>query len=123
MLADRSSALLLAERALALRSPYAKLMQSRQHVEHQEQTALRLIQGRLDKANARLSAAAEHLQALSPLAVLGRGYSMVQDGMGVPIPSVQRLTVGQCVTVRFADGQATAEIREIEANKETTHGR
>ncbi len=122
-LTTRKNDLLLAERALELRSPYAKLAHSRQRIEHRRETMERLIKGRLDKENAHLSAAAERLQALSPLAVLGRGYSMVRDEAGAPVSSAERLTVGQHVGLLFADGQAIAEIREIESNKETTHGR
>ncbi|MBE6546420.1 MAG: exodeoxyribonuclease VII large subunit [Ruminococcaceae bacterium] len=125
-LTARKSTLLLAERALELRSPYAKLAHSRQHIEHQTETMERLMKGRMDKENARLSTAAERLQALSPLAVLGRGYSMVRDEAGQAVSSATRLTVGQQVDLQFSDGQATAEIRTVEATKskkEITHGR
>jgi exodeoxyribonuclease VII large subunit len=44
------------------------------------------------------------LQSLSPLAVLQRGYAVVQDESGVVIRSVNQLIEGQQVRTRIADG-------------------
>ena len=53
------------------------------------------------------------LGALNPLGVLGRGYALVQSEEGAVISSAARLEVGQRVTLRFSDGRASAEVREI----------
>ena len=60
-----------------------------------------------------LERAVAGLSALNPLGVLGRGYALVQSEEGEVVPSTEKLTVGQRVTLRFSDGRATAEVREV----------
>ena len=54
------------------------------------------------------------LSALNPLAVLSRGYALVQDGEGKVVPTVGQLSVGDRVHLRFADGSARVSVEEIE---------
>ncbi len=63
--------------------------------------------------HARTSSAAEksaRLDALSPYAVLSRGYSFVTDAAGNAITSIEGIGVGSDVTVRMRDGKASARI-------------
>lgn len=53
------------------------------------------------------------LDAMSPLKVLGRGYSMVLQADGRPIKSVNEITTDERVRLRLADGGATAKIEEV----------
>ena len=53
------------------------------------------------------------LGALNPLAVLSRGYALVQDESGHVVPAVDRLTVGDTVNLRFSDGSARMRVEEI----------
>ena len=53
------------------------------------------------------------LSALNPLAVLGRGYALVQTEEGRVIPAATELTVGERVNLRFADGTARVTVEEI----------
>ncbi len=68
------------------------------------------------KADLRESSA--KLGSLSPLAVLSRGYGAITDSKGNIIKTVKELSCGQIVSIRFSDGQATAEI----VNKEVNNG-
>ena len=52
------------------------------------------------------------LNALNPLAVLLRGYSMAEKN-GTIVSSVSDLKVGDTVSVRFSDGAVTADVTEI----------
>ncbi len=54
------------------------------------------------------------LDALSPLAVLTRGYSAVFDQSGKNLSSKSSLAPGQKVEIRLSDGKAKAEILEVE---------
>ena len=54
------------------------------------------------------------LGALNPLAVLSRGYALVQTEAGKVIPAATKLTVGDRVNLRFADGIAKVAVEEIE---------
>ena len=54
-----------------------------------------------------------HLGALNPLAVLGRGYALVQNQEGRVVSSVRQLDVGDRVSLRFTDGSARVRVEEI----------
>lgn len=67
----------------------------------------------------RLLLCSEKCNALSPLSVLGRGYS-ITEANGVSVSSAKKLRIGDRVTMRFADGKASARVEDIscELNKE-----
>ena len=45
------------------------------------------------------------LDAMSPLHVLSRGYSIAENGEGKPLRSVQELSTGDAISVRLNDGR------------------
>ena len=53
---------------------------------------------------------AAHLSALSPLAVLGRGYSITYDENGHVVDSVDKIDLGQQVMVRLVDGSLDCQV-------------
>ena len=57
------------------------------------------------------------LQALSPVAVLQRGYALVQDERGAVVRSIATLTSGQKVHTRLSDGSFSSQITAITAMK------
>ena len=57
------------------------------------------------------------LQALSPLAVLQRGYALVKDESGAVVRSVAQLAVGQTVETRLNDGVFTSKVAATTARK------
>jgi exodeoxyribonuclease VII large subunit len=61
-----------------------------------------------------LGASVGKLEALSPLAVLQRGYAVAADGSGKVATSASAFEVGQPITVRFADGAVNATVDSIE---------
>jgi exodeoxyribonuclease VII large subunit len=56
------------------------------------------------------------LDALSPLAVLGRGYAIVEGADGLIRTDAQALTVGDAVRLRMRDGRAAATVTGVEGN-------
>lgn len=73
------------------------------------QTAMRAA---LKSQRGDLAIAAGKLQMLSPLAVLGRGYAIVKDEQGRLIPRAAGLASDQSVTIRFEDGEVSAQIKK-----------
>ena len=67
-----------------------------------------------NRANADVSAMAARLEALSPLSVLARGYSVVADTNGNAIRSVSNVNVGDGITVRVSDGTVRATVQSIQ---------
>ena len=59
---------------------------------------------------------AASLEALSPLKVVARGYSITSVANTV-VTSIKQVKVGDSVSVRLSDGQIEAEIKKIEKLK------
>lgn len=58
------------------------------------------------------------LDALSPLKVLTRGYSMVQTENGKVVRSVHQVNIGQSIIVSVNDGAINASVLHIKENKD-----
>jgi exodeoxyribonuclease VII large subunit len=86
---------------------------------------LTAYQSRLDRALDRTLAARRsawtnlrgQLQSLSPLAVLNRGYALVQDANGKVVRSVVQVASGETVQTRLNDGSFTSNITAITPGK------
>jgi exodeoxyribonuclease VII large subunit len=72
----------------------------------------------LEDARSRLVAAAAALDAMSPLAVLGRGYALAQDARGRVLRSARAVGAGDHVRVRLAEGALRCRVEEIEGGLE-----
>lgn len=64
------------------------------------------------KKRAILAAGAAKLEALNPLSVISRGYSAVYSEDGSVIKSVKQIKTGDLVSLRLADGKASARIEK-----------
>ena len=64
----------------------------------------------------KIASAAAKLDALSPLKVLCRGYSMVSDKNGRVIGSVENLSVSQRIVLRMSDGSAECTVNSVNAD-------
>jgi exodeoxyribonuclease VII large subunit len=71
-----------------------------------------LGRGTVWKAGRRYESLAAHLTQLSPLAVLGRGYSIVQDENGHVIRRSKDTLPGMLVNVRLAEGRIAARVEQ-----------
>lgn len=74
----------------------------------------------LDRQSARLSACAGRLQALSPLSVLARGFSVVTDSAGSLVTDSGQLASGDVVKLQLASGSAQAQIQSVTREREET---
>ncbi|GBR10810.1 exodeoxyribonuclease VII large subunit [Gluconobacter frateurii] len=63
---------------------------------------------RLQKA--RLEGLGSHLEAVSPKAILSRGYVLVQDSKGRPVTSAKATPVNDRIVLSFADGERGAKL-------------
>ena len=69
---------------------------------------------RLEAARARLGVAAAALEALSPLAVLGRGYALARDERGRLLRDAREVAPGRRVSVRLARGELLCRVETSE---------
>jgi exodeoxyribonuclease VII large subunit len=71
------------------------------------------IEAQLQRARERLALSAASLDALSPLAVLHRGYAIAQDSSGKLLRDVKQVAVGDEVDVRLAKGRLTTRVADV----------
>lgn len=98
--------------ARPLQSPTAYLDEKRMMIDGLQHRLGASALQKLEKNRRNSVALASKLDAMSPLKVLTRGYAMAQLPDGTLLSSVSRATPGQAFTLRLADGQVQAAIRE-----------
>ncbi|MDX5978720.1 exodeoxyribonuclease VII large subunit [Vreelandella alkaliphila] len=69
------------------------------------------MQRAMEVRQARLSSAARELNAISPLAVLGRGYAIAQDEKGHVIRRAEDTAPGQKLSLRLGEGRLNVEVK------------
>jgi exodeoxyribonuclease VII large subunit len=74
------------------------------------------IETTLQGARERFGLALTSLDALSPLAVLQRGYAIAQDTSGKPLRDAAAVNTGDEVTVRLAKGRLNTRVESVEGN-------
>lgn len=83
-----------------------------QRVQRVDELSMRLpeaLRRRLENLHLRLGAAAGRLDAISPLAVLARGYA-IATSKGKVLTSAKQVRKGDAVTVRLSEGQIDCEV-------------
>lgn len=71
------------------------------------------LQG-LTKHQKRFSQLMAKLDALNPMQVLGRGYSIVQNRQGGVVKSINETEIGQNLNIRLSDGRLGCIVQSIE---------
>jgi len=97
------------------RRPYERLHDWARRLDELDLRARRAMLHRFGRAQHALAATAARLEALSPLAVLGRGYSLTQrTADGLLVRDAQQLSPGDELQTRFAVGHAWSRVERIE---------
>ncbi|MGB6192875.1 MAG: exodeoxyribonuclease VII large subunit [Terracidiphilus sp.] len=95
--------------------PRQELGRARERVTQVRVRLERSLEHTLRTEEARLKAVDGRLRALSPLAVLDRGYALVQGPDGVVIRSAAQLAHGDRVTARLGEGSFVSRVEETSA--------
>ena len=101
----------------ALKSPYTNIKMKRE--------ALHSITGRMTAAQSaylaqkrqRFISLTAKLEAMSPLKVLTRGYSMAQTDDGITIRSVEQVTKNSNIAITVSDGKIHATVTSVKENQ------
>ncbi|MHC5269030.1 exodeoxyribonuclease VII large subunit [Enterococcus sp. LJL98] len=93
--------------------PLYRVREERLQLVHQVQRLKQQVVGQFDRKSQRFAQTVQALNLLSPLNIMGRGYSYTVNDEGKVIASVKQLKVGEQVTVRYADGLAKMEVKEV----------
>ncbi len=94
VMADPAAA--IEDRRLLLENWQSRLLAQMQSVTHRERN--------------RLAALAAGLDAMSPMKVLARGYSLAQNGEGRILSSVSQVALGEEITLRLSDGRLNCTV-------------
>jgi exodeoxyribonuclease VII large subunit len=94
--------------------PRARITAERKRLHELERRLMRAGKGLTAGLRPRLARAAGKLDALSPLAVLGRGYSLVAAPDGSLLRDASTVAIGDALTVRLARGQLDVEVTQVQ---------
>ncbi len=97
---------------LARHAPLTRIRSDQQRLDEWSLRMKRALTHRVTLERARLTALQSHLDALSPLAVLRRGYALVTDAQGRVVHSVRQVRPGNRLSVRVQDGAFPAQVLE-----------
>jgi len=89
------------------------LLENRQYLlANASQSMSQAYKDSLEKSTRRVLLATRELQALSPLAILARGYTLVFDSQGKALHNREEAKVGEHIKLTFIDGSRKALIEE-----------
>lgn len=112
-IADRRSRLEYLTSKGALKSPDEMLSNRSQRLDTAFSKMLSSYETRIGGKKVEFISAATALSKLDPMSVLMRGFAFVSDKNGKNVYSSQALAKGDKINVRFHDGSAVCEVKEI----------
>jgi len=107
-------------RRLELQSPDIILKNAREKFTDQEKRLKRAVTLLYRDKQRELTRILKTLDALSPLKIMDRGYSLVYSEKGTLIKSVSAVEEGEKVTISLYDGELSAQVMERKENRD--HG-
>lgn len=109
-----------ASKSRVLQSPVAYVQERRLLLDYLAGSMSAAAQKTVGKGRQRYLALAAGLDAMSPLKVLSRGYSMIVDKENTLVRSVKGLQPGMELTLRLSDGSARAVINSVREDENGT---
>jgi len=114
MAADRRRRMVGARKLLDRRAPPARIAALRQRLDDDRRVIDRAIVRAVPGRRQRAVGARRRLEALSPLAVLGRGYAIVEGPDGRVRSDASALRAGMPARLRMRDGRADVRVEGVE---------
>ncbi|MCM3784106.1 exodeoxyribonuclease VII large subunit [Neobacillus mesonae] len=106
--------------SLARFNPSAQVASARKEIASSQRQLEQVMQARVKEYRQQLLAGMRQLDALSPLKVMSRGYSLVYDEQETNlVKSTKEVAPGDLVKIKLVDGQLACQVWEIkEANED-----
>ncbi|MDF7681572.1 exodeoxyribonuclease VII large subunit [Enterobacteriaceae bacterium ESL0689] len=111
------------EQRLNLQNPLSAIHRIQSYLQQLEYRLAESIRGRLSDQREQFSNRVTHLEAVSPLATLARGYSVTTLAEGGVLKHTRQAKVGHLLTTRVNDGWIASEVKEITPIKQTSRQR
>jgi exodeoxyribonuclease VII large subunit len=96
-------------------SPEQRVARQQQALQQQLERLHRAMQHQLRYGRQRLAAKSQALQTVSPLATLGRGYSITRDAEGHVLHSSAEAKVGATIETQLAQGKVFSQVLRSES--------
>jgi exodeoxyribonuclease VII large subunit len=109
---NQHSRLEMAGRSLQRSSPIWLINNERQRLDNRQQSLERSSAHLLQLRSARLQGSTQRLAALNPLAILQRGYAIVEHQDGTIISSVTQVHSGENIAIHVKDGSFNASVNQ-----------
>lgn len=101
----------------ALKNPLLKINEERIYLDRAGQSLSNAAAAVLDKKKHALSLAASNLNGLSPLGVLGRGFSLAKDKDGAVVRSAKQVAKGDSLEIVVEDGKILTIVDNTEIKR------
>lgn len=101
----------------ALKSPETYLTRKRSDLQMRETALTAAMVRRLNRSERGYVELTAKLDALSPLKVLTRGYSMARTEEGTLLKSVKQVKPGDVITMSLGDGRIDASVVDVKENE------
>ncbi len=104
---------------LNMQNPRPRIHRIQSRIQQLEYRLAESIRSRLSERRERFGNAVTHLEAVSPLATLARGYSVTSASDGKVLKQTKQVKTGDLLTTRLNDGWVESEVRTITPVKKT----
>jgi exodeoxyribonuclease VII large subunit len=104
-------------------NPQPRIYRAQTRIQQLEYRLAENIRTRLSEQRERFGNAVTHLEAVSPLATLARGYSVSTAPDGQVLKKVKQVKAGNMMTTRLEDGWVESEVISVTPQKKTRRSR
>ena len=112
LLVDKKHGLALLAGLLSQSSPLDKVRKLEASLDGQKQLLALAIGHKVERTSSTLHAIEAQIEALSPLSILKRGYSVVTGADGKLIAHTRDASEGDTIDIRLQDGHLAAVVKE-----------
>lgn len=117
-LSDRRVLLENLRRKRVLSDPSVYIDNRRLELDHRSERLFSAVERQLAAKRAGFETLGAALDAMSPLRVLSRGYSLTETAAGELLHSASEVAAGDAVRVRLRDGRLSCRVEEVTIQKE-----
>lgn len=110
---------LRAAQRLNQQNPQPKIYRAQTRIQQLEYRLADNIRARLSTTRERFGNAVTHLEAVSPLSTLARGYSVTTATDGKVLKQAKQVKAGDVLTTRLTDGWVESEVKAVKPVKKT----
>ena len=104
---------------LSQQNPQPRIYRAQTRIQQLEYRLAENIRTRLSAQRERFGNVVTHLEAVSPLSTLARGYSVTTATDGKVLKQTKQVKTGDVLTTRLSDGWVESEVKGVTAAKKT----